>query len=288
MCIVALAFLAIASLGVAIPGAAFAKAIADRLVCAVGLEDDCGGGPSGLLLAYGSELADLVTDNAPELDYEEGMHAVPVDFRSCREDACANGADSGPVRESLTGEPVTLFTHVIDCRDSGNVSEGLDCSGGRAGNVYLQYWAYYPGSRTSKDLYGLIGEGFHPDDWESWQVRISPGETQSRASSHTGYNGTSGSPINDTGKLWHNSAWTDETGRYEISGGSHAGRVGTTGPLEKKLGRRFAGPHRWTPGSQVNLVPIESLRDVWGDYEFPAITPPWFKRVFRDPEWNET
>ncbi len=154
--------------------------------------------------------------------------------------------------------------------------------------MYLQYWAYYPGSRTSKDLYGLIGEGFHPDDWESWQVRISPGETQSRASSHTGYNGTSGSPINDTGKLWHNSAWTDETGRYEISGGSHAGRVGTTGPLEKKLGRRFAGPHRWTPGSQVNLVPIESLRDVWGDYEFPAITPPWFKRVFRDPEWNET
>ena len=92
------------------------------------------------------------------------MRALPVDYRSCREDACAEGAESGPVSESLDGEPVTAFVHVVDCRD-GAASEGYDCAGDRAGRLYLQYWLYYPGSATARALLGDAGA--HPDDWET-------------------------------------------------------------------------------------------------------------------------
>ena len=54
------------------------------------------------------------------------------------------------------------------------MAAGADCSGERAGKRYLQYWLYWPDSQTEP-----FGErGYHPDDWESFQVRI--GETESR------------------------------------------------------------------------------------------------------------
>jgi hypothetical protein len=286
VCLVSLALCALASLGVAVPGAAVAKAIADRLVCAVGLGDGCGGDGSELVLAYGGELAGTVAGHAPTLEYEDGMHAVPVDFRSCREDACANAADSGAVRSTFDGQPVTLFTHVVDCRDSGDAAaDGFDCSGDRAGNLFIQYFAYYPGSRTSRGLFG--DAGFHADDWEGFQVRVGPDGAEERASSHHGYNGQGGDPLNDTGWFGSKSAWTPATGLYDISGGSHAGRVGSETPLEERLGRSVAGPARWTGASAIHLVPIESLRDEWDRYSF-AVTPPWLKEVYRDPEWNGT
>jgi hypothetical protein len=139
--LLALALAAAAAAGLPLPGASLGEAIAARLVCAAGLEGACAGQAGPLVAEYGPELAGLVTEHAPTLAYEEGMHALPVDFRSCRRDSCAEGADAGAVTESVTGEPVTAFVHAVDCRDGEAAARaGYDCSGERAGRVYLQYW----------------------------------------------------------------------------------------------------------------------------------------------------
>ena len=211
------------------------------------------------------------------------MRALPVDFRTCREDACAEGAGGGVVAESQVGEPVTAFVHVVDCRDAEAARRnGYDCSGERTGRVYLQYWLYYPGSATARALLGDAGA--HPDDWESFQVRIDPdGAVEARASSHHGYNGDSGDWLSDTG-LVEKAGWTDSTGRYFISGGSHAGRVG-----HGAAGRPspWAGTGRWTAADAIRLIPIEPLALRGDSYEF-AVSPPWQKRVYRDPEYRGT
>lgn len=283
--LVSLAFGALVAFGGSLPGVAVARAIVAKIACAVRLGDGCGQPASELTLAYGAELAGMVAGHAPRLDYERGMRALPVDFRSCREDACAEGAGAGPVSESLAGEPVTLFSHVVDCRDPhGAQADGYVCSGGREGNVYLQYWAYYPGSQTSRALFGE--RGFHPDDWESFAVRIGE-EVVARASSHRGYNGASGDPVNDTGLFGGKAAWAETNGHYVISGGSHAGRVGAR-RADARWPRAVArGAIRWTSADRVRIIPLESLRDEWAEHSF-EVTPPWAKQVFRDPEWRGT
>jgi hypothetical protein len=286
-----LAFAAVLGAGLPVPGADLARSIASRVACAAGLGDGCDGERGALALAYGLDAAGLVIEHAPTLDYEEGMRAVPVDFRSCRDDACADGAESGPVSESLDGEPVTAFAHVVDCRDpQAAAREGYDCTGDRAGRLYLQYWLYYPGSATARALLGDAGA--HPDDWESFQLRISPdGETEARASSHHGYNGAAGDWFSDSG-LIEKAGWTASNGRYLISGGSHAGRVGRASPPASR--GRFSPPsagsprpHRWTEPGEIRILPVEPIAADGGGWRF-AVSPPWAKRVYRDPEYRGT
>ena len=251
-------------------GAALAEAIAAKLVCAAGLADACVGRPNALVAAYGAEVAAELTDRAPEIRYEPGMRALPVDYRSCREDACAEGADKPRVGRSITGEQATLFTHVIDCR-AGSQTADADCAGPGAGNLYLQYWLYYPGSATgegSTPLRGAIRElssaigrpTYHPDDWESVQYRIdSGGHVVVRASSHHGYG----------------PGWTPASGAvFRVSGGSHAGTL------------RPAGFGRVTKPRRLRLIALEPI--VAGERARFAITPPWRKRVWLDPEYEGT
>ena len=270
--VVSLAFGAMVAAGLNVPGANLARSIAERLLCAANLGEGCGGEPSALVLEYGPEVAELVAERVPVLSYEEGMLALPIDYRECREVSCAQGPGYGRTAESRSGEPVTLFSHVVDCRDpDAPVPPSADCSGNAAGNLYLQYWAYYPDSATAP--FGKAG--YHPDDWESFQVKVAPDGTDERASSHHGYNGEGGDPINDTGWFDGDSAWTDATGTYAISSGSHAGRVGSQPDLM----------HRWTHPEDVRVVPIESFSDEWGDYVgSPDHKPAWLKDVFYDPE----
>jgi hypothetical protein len=282
--LVAAAFAALLAAGLPVPGADLARTVAARLVCAVGLADGCDGGRGALAIAYGPELAALVIEHAPGLDYEDGMRALPVDFRSCREDPCAEGPEAGHVRTSLAGEPITVFVHAIDCRDpEAAVREGFDCSGDRADRVYVQYWLYYPGSATARALLG--DSGAHPDDWESFQIRVRAGEpAEARASSHHGYNGTSGDWLSDSG-LVSKAGWTESTGRYFISGGSHAGRVGRPASPRPRPRRTALLAGRWTDPAALRLVPLEPLAS--DDYQF-AVSPPWAKGVWRDPEYRGT
>jgi hypothetical protein len=131
----------LAAVGSGLPAGLFARAIAERLLCAAGVEPVCGSS-GGLIAAYGPELAGEVERNAPRIVYEPGMTALPVDFRSCRGKACGNGPDSGPVWRSDTGEPAAAFVHVVDCRTSlaraESTAKGYDCGGERAGNLYIQ------------------------------------------------------------------------------------------------------------------------------------------------------
>jgi len=274
--LVSVVFAGMAAVGVAMPGGDLARTIAEKLRCAVSLGEGCGGEPSALVLAYGPEVAELVADRVPVLSYEEGMLALPIDYRECRDPGCAQGPDSGRTAESHTGEPVTLFSHIVDCRDPGTpVPPMATCTGEAAGNLYVQYWAYYPDSATAP--FGK--RGYHPDDWESFQVKVTPDAIEERASSHHGYNGDGGDPLNDTGWFAGKSAWTGATGTYAISSGSHAGRVGSQPELM----------HRWTHPDDVRVIPIESLSDQWDDYVgSPEHKPAWLKDVFIYPEATGT
>ncbi len=259
------------------PGARLAQAIATRLICAADLSESCSTGR--LVAAFGPEVAAQLSANAPEIVYEQGMTALPVDFRSCRGKLCANGPGSGPVWRSDGGQATVAFVHAVDCRTAearaDTEGRGFDCSGERAGNLYLQYWLYYEDSATLRGLPGDVG--FHQDDWEGYQVRIGPEGTDARATSHHGYNydGGPGSWLSDVG-LVHRSAWNRSTGRLYVSGGSHAGHVHEDGPSPRSR-------PRWTPGSHLTLIPIETLDPTARRTRF-AIAPPWRKPVYRDPE----
>lgn len=292
LALVALLLLGVLALaGARLPGADLAGAIAARIACALSFADACEREPE-LVAQYGAEVAQLAADHAPELVYEEGEHELPVDFRHCREVECALGPESGPIARTDSGLPVVAFVHVMDCRIEARAASkeaGYDCSGERKGSLYVQYWFYYPDSSTLEELPG--DAGYHQDDWESYGVRIGPDGTHARASSHHGYNYAKG-PANwpsDAGigvltdateavGLRDKGGWGPETSRIYVSEGSHAGNVSDDGVGDLQ---------RWTPGSRLLLIPIEPLADSESTTPF-AVTPPWLKAVYTDPEAEGT
>jgi len=285
------------------PGLGLAGAITERLVCAVRLSADCAADPR-LESAHGDELTALFQAHAPTLLYEDGMNALPVDFRRCREDPCAEGAGEGVVVHSSQGRPVVAFTHAIDCRPDAiraTVGLGADCSGARKGNLYLQYWFYYPGSATAEGSTPLKGTirrvsaavgkpTYHPDDWESYQVRIGPAGRFARASSHHGYSYELGGGTLIPGHKLRTRAdgtilirrspeavngWGPDVGTLYVSGGSHAGNA-----------RAERAVSRATKDHRLKLVPLRWIA-LHATADF-AVTPPWEKRVYRDPEYEGT
>lgn len=289
--VVCLAVLGLVAAGVRVPGTDLARAVADRIICAAALSEGCGDEPE-LIASYGTEVGKLVRQHMPILDFETGSRAVPVDFRRCRRAECGDAEADGLVQRTNAGLPVTAFVHVVDCRaDRAEVAEvaGADCSGKRAGNLYIQYWTYYADSATLRGVPIAGDEGYHRDDWESVQFRVWPdGHVDERASSHNGYNyGRStrnwGSdagigPLRDGAEmagLRSDNGWGPETHLLLVSGGSHAGNA---------IGIPAGG--RFTPGRRVHLIPLESVAAV-STARF-AVSPPWQKRVWFDPEYGGT
>jgi hypothetical protein len=283
------------SAGANVPGLGLVHSVSRQILCAVSLSSSCGSAGS-MEEAYGPELAAQVRRHAPELHYGRDMLGLPVDYRTCRSAYCAEGPDEGVVTESDAGEPVTLFTRVIDCREAG-VEKNEDCEGDADGRLYIQYWAYYPESASLRGAPVLEKEGYHPHDWESVQVRIDQdGTVGQRASSHAGHN-HSRSKANwgaDMGWSWltglaekagarPRGGWGDASGQYLIAGGSHAGNVTDPDKSPESYPAR-------TPAGRVRLVPLEPAR---GDAlsraaRFEPITPPWEKKLWRDPEEEGT
>jgi hypothetical protein len=277
--VVSLLMVALVTAGVRVPGASLAQELADGILCAAALTDGCGDEPV-LVAAYGTEVGKLVRDHMPTLAFEEGSRAVPVDFRRCRSSACADDSGEGLVQRTDERLPVTAFVHVIDCREERaeqTEAESTDCSGDRAGSLYIQYWTYYADSATLRGVPVAGKKGYHADDWESVQLRFRPdGEVDQRASSHHGYN-YAGSMRNwgsDAGLVSHES-WGSETGVLLVSGGSHAGNT---------IG--FAEIDRFTPGRRVRLIPLEQIAAT-STTQF-AVSPPWLKKVWLDPEAEGT
>lgn len=289
--VVSLLLVGLVAAGVGVPGAPLARAVASRILCAAALADGCGDEPA-LIAGYGTEIGRLVRRHMPTLAFEEGSRAVPIDFRRCRSTSCGDGSDRGLVHRTDEGIPVTAFVHVVDCRveeAEGAEAAGADCSGPRAGRLYIQYWTYYADSATLRGIPIVGEEGFHPDDWEGVQIRIGPeGQVDERASSHDGYNyahsvanwGSDAGldPIKDAAEAIgarEDNGWGPETGLLLVSGGSHAGNA-------------IGIPHvdRFTPGRRVHLIPLEPIASE--DHSTFAISPPWLKRVWRDPEADRT
>jgi hypothetical protein len=290
---VALALVGLLAAGTALPGGTLAREIAGRILCAAALADGCGDEPV-LIATYGDEVGRLVRRHMPTISFEPGSRALPVDWRRCRIPECGDGPEDGLVHRSEQRLPVTAFVHVVDCREGtreASEAAGVDCSGQRAGSLYLQYWLYYANSTTGQiPVLGPLDE--HRDDWESVQVRIGrDGRVDQRASSHHGYNyersafnGGSDAGIDfvreaseDVG-LREAGGWGPETGLLEVSGGSHAGNVG-----EGDRGSRSA---RFVPGRRVHLVPLEPIAA--HSHSTFAVVPPWLKQVWRDPEATGT
>jgi hypothetical protein len=289
--VVALLLVGLVAAGVRVPGAALARAVASRMLCAVAFADGCGDEPV-LIAAYGTEVGELVREHMPMLAFEEGSRAVPVDFRRCRSTECGDGSARGLVHRTDERLPVTAFVHVVDCRSEEAErpeAGGADCSGSRSGWLYIQYWLYYADSATLRDVPVVGEQGYHRDDWESVQIRIGPdGRVDQRASSHSGYNyGRSAAnwgsdagfgPLRNAAEAIAGrepNGWGPETGLLLVSGGSHAGNA--------------AGlPHvdRFTPGRRVHLIPLEPIAAT--DTSAFAVSPPWHKHVWRDPEAERT
>jgi hypothetical protein len=296
--VVGLVLLALVAAGVRVPGTGVARALASRMLCAVAMADGCGDEPA-LIATYGDEVGRLVRRHMPTLMLERGSRALPVDFRRCRASACGDGTPRGIVHLTDRGRHVTAFVHVVDCRPGtphGSLPGGdvappnapPNCSGSRAGFLYLQYWLYYADSATLRGVPVAGDEGYHHDDWESVQVRVAgDGHADERASSHHGYN-YAHSVVNAGSDLGSDAlreaveavgarpsgGWGSETHALFVSGGSHAGNaVGFLGNVD-----------RIVPGRRVHLVPLEPIAAAEGDdYRF-AVSPPWRKRVWRDPE----
>lgn len=273
--VLSLALLAAVAVGARVPGAALVQALADRIICAASLAGGCGDEPT-LIAAYGSEVGELVQRHMPTLAFESGSRALPVDFRRCRGSECSNGMGEGSIHETDEGLPVTAFVHVIDCReDEAEQTEaaGADCSGERAGNLYVQYWTYYADSATLRNIPVAGKKGYHADDWESVQLRFRPdGKVDQRASSHHGFNHARG--IGNWGSdagILHRDGWGSATGLLFVSGGSHAGNAAG-----------FPQIGRFTPGRRVHLIPLESIAAT-STARF-AVSPPWLKKVWLDPE----
>jgi hypothetical protein len=291
LCCVGLLMAGLVAIGGRVPGAALVQAVASRILCGAALVDGCGG-EAGLVAAYGSEVGELVREHMPALVFERGSRAVPVDFRRCRASSCGDAGEGRLVRRTEGGLPVTAFVHVVDCRlgePERSEAKGADCSGVRAGHLYVQYWMYFADSATLRGVPVAGERGFHRDDWESVQFRIGPGGTVAqRASSHHGYNYTRGvsnwgadvgmDPLKDLAEAIGArdlNGWGPETGLLFVSGGSHAGNA-----------RALAEVGRLTPGHRVHLVPLEPIAA--GDDSAFAVSPPWRKRVWRDPEAEGT
>jgi hypothetical protein len=289
--VVCLAMVGLLGAGVRVPGSELARTVADRILCAASLADGCGDEPR-LIAVYGTEIGKLVRRHMPMLAFETGSRAVPVDFRRCRSTPCGDGSARGLVHRTDERLPVSAFVHVVDCRTGQRErteAAGADCGGERAGNLYIQYWLYYADSATLRGVPVVGDEGYHADDWEGVQIRISPnGDVDERASSHNGYNyGRSvrnwGSdagigPLKDGAEAAGarpDDGWGAETHLLLVSGGSHAGNA---------IG--LPDTDRFTPGQRVHLIPLERIAAT-STAKF-AISPPWLKKVWTDPEYGGT
>ena len=134
-----------------------------------------------------------------------------------------------------------------------------------------------------RDVSTAVGHpSYHPDDWESLQIRVGPdGRRFARASSHHGYSYEGGSRVR-TGPMTGRgtsvpivNGWGPDAGTVYVSGGSHAGRA----RADRDIGRE-------TRAHQLTLVPLRAIAQ--RDGTAFAVTPPWHKRVYTDPEYPGT
>ena len=156
----------------------------------------------------------------------------------------------------------------------------------------MQYWLYYPDSNTTvlgsdklweavwliPKLRGLVARtprypGYHRDDWEGYVVRLEPdGSAWVRGSSHGHWQGCKERDCRGE--------WTARTGWTRVSRGSHAGDI----PLAP--GRDL--DERTTTSEGLRLIPLETHDRRRYRSHAEGVRPPWRKKVYREPESDES
>ena len=271
--VLALGLGALAAFVPSVNGRSFGGFLAHRISCAI--RGGCDDGDAQLARAYGEKEAERVRDLAPDILYEPGEPSIPVDYRECRRRACSETPNDRDLDAHRTkaGRRATVFTHVIK----------------RGERTYIQYWLYYPDSNSTvlasdrlwntSALLRATGRypGYHPDDWESYQVRVERnGEAFVRASSHHGYQGC---------KRCTN-RWTPWTGWTRVSRGSHAGHIPLNGSRRKLPGVNVR--ERTSTADGLRLVPLEQVARKRYRPLDKGIKPPWRKPVWKHPSSNGT
>jgi hypothetical protein len=292
-----LALAAVLTFGPRVDGRSFGGFLAHSITCAA--RGGCDDGNDQLARAHGEEDAELLRRYAPGLVYEPGTYTLPVDPRECRSHLCADAPDDRDLDAHVSKRgrvPATAFTHVAR----------VD------GETYLQYWLYYPDSTST--VAGAAGAwntisrivtpaerdaresypGYHGDDWESVQVKIDrSGRAFVRASAHHWYQGCKRSSCRNE--------WTPLTGWSRVSRGSHAGHIPlnehgggwewSREDIVRRVPRTYSPSYpgvdvreRTTTAAGLRLLPVDSLPR---DLEF-QVSPPWRKKVYRDPRSNST
>jgi hypothetical protein len=177
--------------------------------------------------------------------------SVPVDFRGCRDLGCA-----------AYPAAATAFVHVLRRPDA----------------IYVEYWFYYPDSRTDHLPLAALA-GYHRDDWEGAIVRLGrDGSATARVSAHEGFAGL---------RPW----WSRDPGWRAVAGhplvyraaGSHANGFG---PSDIDLaGDGWNG----TAGTvrRLALEPADEAPAARARFAADAL-PPWRKAVYRDPQLPST
>ena len=311
--VVSLALGALAAVTPRVDGRSIGGFLAHRVVCAA--TGGCRAAERELERAYGLEVADAVRELAPNLVYEPGERQLPVDWRDCRRPRCASAPDD-PTLDTHSSEArarATAFTHVIRRNGRLYVQYWLyypDSNSALAGSdrVWERSWIL---PRLRELLAGTPDyPGFHRDDWEGVFVRLDPdGTTWVRASSHGHFQGCKWRGCGD--------GWMRPTGWVRVTRGSHSGHVPfrmEPRAADPGRGRRIPRIPRYIPppgspsrplrpvplipGRDMNerttaneglrLIPLETRQT---DHYRPlddGVKPPWRKRVYTDPESNES
>jgi len=266
-----------------VDGRSFGGLLAHRLACAA--KGGCADGDTALVRAYGARDAAAVRQHLQGLVFEPGERQLPVDWRECREVACATVSDDRDLDAHRTdaGHRATVFTRVQR----------------RAGRRYIQYWFYYPDSNTtwagSDRLWKLAGSvawasgaspsgpppypGHHRDDWEGAEVGIDrDGRVAVRVTSHGHWQWC---------KFRHCDRWGPASGWARVSRGSHAGHVPTFNGIMPQLPGRHLR-ERTATADGLRLVPLEGIDRRRYRRLDPDIAPPWDKDAYENPESSES
>ena len=178
--------------------------------------------------------------------------SVPVDVAVCRAVWCAAFG---------TGRPA-IFTHRVR----------------RPGVTYLEYWFYYPDSRTLHAPVAAL-EGFHRDDWEGLIVRIpDEGPAAARVTAHQWVVGANRGWLTDPG--WRP---VDPHPVIYRAAGSHANGFTPNGidvPLDTWNGTLATL-------TEFQLIAADTAPALRFRYD-PAAVPPWRKALWRNPEATGT
>ena len=212
--------------------------------------------------AYGA----LIRRYAPTLVLERDRYgqddAVPSDPAVCRASWCAAVG---------TGLP-TLFVHRVR----------------RPGVTYLEYWLYYPDSRTTHAPLGALA-GYHRDDWEGVIVRIPDGgRPGARVTAHLSVVGARAPWLGGAGTLVGGDPGWQPVGPHPVvyrAAGSHANGFRPTG-IDLALDR-WNGALATIPAAAFRLVAADTAPALRLRYD-PAASPPWRKALWRDPEATGT